>query len=291
MIDRKILKKIFIKIVPPFVLVFLAEMLFLWIFQRLFFNPQINENDWFAAIVCILASIPGVLCGILAYVQTERLHKLEDRHHRPDLFLEKAVFSLEKCADQVLSRERYTAREYEYIEELKKEMEFDTENEGILAFYLQLKLRSGAVVDKVAVQQIDFCFPGIMSSDYSVIVAPLPDEWQKCAPDRNSFHTIYENGDICYKVRFDVYMGKQHLPVNFWNGIYNFLDYGNSLQFECRKIETNIRLKIYHEFSEKGYDEAMLRLKWEAASGISTRRKNYMYQETSESYFTYMIKK
>ncbi len=48
-----------------------------------------SGSDWFAACVSIvgsvISSVPGLACGVFAWVQTQRLHELEDRYHRPML--------------------------------------------------------------------------------------------------------------------------------------------------------------------------------------------------------------
>lgn len=63
------------------------------------FIGQENYYDgeaWFSAtatlIGALISAVPGLMCGILALLQTQKLHKLEARYHRPSLKVNIARF-------------------------------------------------------------------------------------------------------------------------------------------------------------------------------------------------------
>lgn len=58
---------------------------------------------WFSAaatfIGAVISAVPGLMCGIFALVQTQRLHRLEARYHRPAMEIEKIGFSFVKISN------------------------------------------------------------------------------------------------------------------------------------------------------------------------------------------------
>lgn len=47
------------------------------------FDGSIWYTGMITIVAAIIAAIPGIICGILALVQSQRLHELEDRYHLP----------------------------------------------------------------------------------------------------------------------------------------------------------------------------------------------------------------
>lgn len=71
-------------------------------FQRFVIRNFIGQKNyyggeaWFSATATLIggliSAVPGLMCGILALLQTQRLHKLEARYHRPSLKVKNARF-------------------------------------------------------------------------------------------------------------------------------------------------------------------------------------------------------
>lgn len=71
-------------------------------FQRFVIRNFIGQENyyggeaWFSATATLIggliSAVPGLMCGILALLQTQKLHKLEARYHRPSLRVKNARF-------------------------------------------------------------------------------------------------------------------------------------------------------------------------------------------------------
>lgn len=71
-------------------------------YQRFVIKNFIGQENyyggevWFSATATLIggliSAVPGLMCGILALLQTQKLHKLEARYHRPSLRVKNARF-------------------------------------------------------------------------------------------------------------------------------------------------------------------------------------------------------
>ena len=241
---------------------------------------------WFSVIATILASVPGTFCGVLALIQTQRLHAIEDWYRRPILIMREAKLGLLLCGSSKFQYTRYTAKERDYFETVKEKFTSQDDYEGILSLKLQFELQSDPVIHKVEIESINFVFPGI-GEDYLLKVADISSKIKDKGGERYAFHSRYENGRVCYKVSSDIYAGQKLESIKFWNTISGFIDHANQSREEYRIMDTKVSLKVYHEYALKGYDVLLLDIHWKA-NEKNTRKETYMEQVSIESICSYI---
>lgn len=75
---------------------------------------------WYAGMItigaAIIAAIPGIICGFMAYKQTIRLHELEDRYHLPDFYLQEFVLRVRDIEDT----ENFQPRDFQNRKDIKR---------------------------------------------------------------------------------------------------------------------------------------------------------------------------
>lgn len=115
----------------------------------------------------------------------------------------------------------------------------------------------------------------------------ISDHIQKKGGERYAFHSRYEKGHVCYTVLSDLYTGQQLMSINFWNAVSGFLDYANEAKPKYQRMDTKVRLRIYHEYAYRKYDVCLLQIHWKA-SGKNTRKEAYMEQASAEAVCSYI---
>lgn len=83
-------------------------------------DSHFAASDWFGIVAAIVSSLPGTFCGILALVQTQKLHQLENRYHRPMIeFLDMTIrcVSLNKF-DMSASVSQLSPRQFQSVRAL-----------------------------------------------------------------------------------------------------------------------------------------------------------------------------
>lgn len=251
--------------------------------EKLFKKPNYFKGEiWFSVIATCLAAVPGVLCGVLAIIQTNRIHKLEERYHRPILSLLRADMNVEwiqlknyqsKSSDMVLDR---------YIKEIK--------DNSKLANYLELQLnfeiKNEIEVKEITTEKVIFYINGV-TYPFQIIDSDI------CRDRFRYFSRQIVNGERRYFIKCVLYpykLGKHFhgSEEDFWNGIENFTNYENRQDDEFIKIKTELIAKVQYEYAPKKGETIMGRIYWNASSGggrVGTLAK----RGTVDGYFTYDV--
>ena len=243
---------------------------------------------WFSVIAAIFAAVPGTFCGLLALIQTQRLHRMENWYRRPILIMREAKMGLLLCANPDVSYSRYTAQERDYINEVKGKFRSDCEHEGILSLKLQFELQSEPVIRSIEIESVEFAFPDSgEGGTYLLNIDETSANIKEKGGERYAFHSCYENGHVCYTVLSDLYAGQQLMSINFWKAVSGFLDYANEAKPKYQRMDTKVHLRVYHEYACGEYDVFLLQIHWKASTK-NTRKEIYMEQVSRESVCSYI---
>ena len=77
-------------------------------------HPHFSGDTWFSIAASGMAAIPGVFCGILALLQTERINKMEARYHRPVLGFQNASMKIMRLHDERYQK-KSKVKDYEEV--------------------------------------------------------------------------------------------------------------------------------------------------------------------------------
>lgn len=250
-----------------------------------------SGETWFSVIATIVASLPGLICGIIALIQTKRIQVIEDRLNRPVLLLQQAELALDLCARESFDSTRYKSREVRYIEQIKKNMEYI--KEGLLSLKLEFVSNSDYIIYDMYIEFVSFGFYDTEGKlfEYKIDVPKAYSQQRVKLPERFCFRNKYTDGKIHYIFKSDIYTGKeQQMSCEFWDKLLRFMDYWNEKMHEYELISTEIGLRVKHQFMTKEkYDRAKLQIKWKVNKKW-VRDRTYMHNMSDEGLYTYINK-
>lgn len=152
-----------------------------------------NGELWFSAAVtfmgAVISAAPGLLCGVVALVQTKRLHDLEDRYHAPMMELEDARLDFYKM-DSTSYYKQIDRRVYKSIEQFK-----EAGHHWLTDLHIVFNVKNDIVLKSLRVDKIVFSLNG---QDYQAALRNGKGQWDKSYSDfwsferhRQAAHTVY----------------------------------------------------------------------------------------------------
>jgi len=193
----------------------------------------------------LISAVPGLMCGLLAYIQTERLHELEDRYHRPGLELDEAKVSIivlrDKKGDLVKSPKCILGELSDMPYRYRRTVEEVIERQ--YPFYVVIKadfhVKNEVTVKRISVRQVDFLI------GEEALEWVLAGKKGRAAEDRRKiweFSKRIEQGQTKYTLEWILYPSKKKATPDFWFAMRDFTMYTDIRDSRFRNLELNVHM-------------------------------------------------
>ena len=242
-------------------------------------DNHFSGDTWFSIVASSITSLPGIFCGVLALLQTARLHQLESRYHRPSMGLQEAEMKVTWIRDRQYNGITTDYRRDKFVRRaLGKDPEQTRSN--LMTFNLDLEIKNDEFVFRHEAYTVSFC--------------DLPDEWKqyrRCEPDyskgRYLFHIRWEL--FPYSIegsRDNVNTEEKDTETRFWESIEQFTNYENRLDKDYYSLLTKVIVNVYYEYAPVKYETAVGTISWTADDGAG-RHGAEARRITHSGIFTY----
>lgn len=249
---------------------------------------------WFSAAAtfagALISAVPGLMCGLLAYIQTERLHELEDRYHRPGLELDEAKVSiivLRNGKGDMLKRweeirDGLPWNEYRYRR--CAEEAIDKQHPLYIVLRMCFHVKNEVTVKHISVTQVDFL---IGEETLKWVLTGRKSE--KTRYKIWEFEKQIEQGETKYTLEGILCPLKENGTADFWYAMRGFALHEDIRDSERRDLELNVHMNVEYEYSARSGAECMLRVEFDVNKMQQTR----VVQEncSCNGYFTFDIKR
>lgn len=245
---------------------------------------------WLSIVFSSITSIPGIISGVLALLQTKRLHELEGRYHRPSLGLQKAEIKVTWIRDKQYSR---ISADYHRDKLVERVLGGDPEQTraNLMTFNLDIEIKNDIGVINMVPERIEFIF---RQETYTVNFYDMPDEWKQyrvCAPeyskDRYLFCIRWELFPYSIKGSRDTTNTEEKdTETRFWESIEQFTNYENRLDNDYYSLLTKVIVNVYYEYAPVKYETAVGTISWTADDGAG-RHGAEACRITHSGIFTY----
>lgn len=253
-------------------------------------DNHFSGETWFSIVASSITSLPGIFCGVLALLQTARLHQLESRYHRPSMGLQGAEMKVTWIRDRQYKGITTDYRRDKFVRRaLGKDPEQTRSN--LMTFNLDLEIKNDVGVTDIVLDRIEFVF---RHEAYTVSFCDLPDEWKqyrRCEPDyskgRYLFHIRWEL--FPYSIegsRDNVNTEEKDTETRFWESIEQFTNYENRLDKDYYSLLTKVIVNVYYEYAPVKYETAVGTISWTADDGAG-RHGAEARRITHSGIFTY----
>lgn len=246
-----------------------------WINMILKTEHHYSGEVWYSAAVSMVGAFPGTVCGILAFMQAERLHELEDRYHRPSLVLHKAQLSgrkvsvLHKNREEYLNIGRYIgcllAEGYLWDAELS--IEFEVEN--------------GVTIEEIEMIGVDFIFQE--NKKYSISLNEYKEEKSSGFPELVQCSRKFQDGNIIHSLSRRLYPFDHTELQGFWENMTMALGWEMDRSAASEIWEMNIMFRMSYEYGDVSY--ITLKTSWN--KDTQSAKEDTIYYETSNGFFKY----
>ena len=236
-----------------------------------------SGSDWFGGLVSIVGSVlgavSGIILGIIALVQTERLHELEDRYHRPILVLRKAALTADvleefSCRDD--SMEQYAAKQ-----EMKAQGYVFA-----LTTAISFEIGNGIPVKNVELESITFTFTTDPEQRFEVVLDKKSPDFTPQILERK-----YEPNGVIYSMSCLLFPFKE-VEGDFFIWLERFVYYRSIRHPDVETIEVSIKLRLTYEFGRDASIPVWLRIVWVTEEEKNPEAGRFVW-ESSNGYFSY----
>lgn len=231
-------------------------------------HPHFSGDTWFSIAASGMAAIPGVFCGILALLQTERINKMEARYHRPVLGFQNASMKIMRLHDERYQK-KSKVKDYEevfFCEWLVKKK--PEKNFKRISLELVLELKNDTEIYDIILDQISFW---INNKCYIFQIEKMPERWsryRKCT-------RVFENDKYLCIINWDIFPykivnwkdSKDDIESVFGRDIDNFANYDRVLMDNYRTINIDIQARCYYQYSNLDYALITIRTQWDVQKG------------------------
>lgn len=253
-------------------------------------DNHFSGETWFSAVASSVTAIPGIYCGVLALLQTKRLHDLEARYHRPALGFQGAGMKVAWIRDMQYSEMTADYHRDRFVECIKRKDPWGTKA-NLMTFSLDIEIKNDIGVTDIIPEQIEFIF---RNETYTVNFYEIVDEWKQyrtCRPDYNRdrylFHISWELFPYCLKgSRDQINTEEKDTETRFWESIELFTNFENRCDRDYFSLLTKIFVKVYYEYAPAEYNMAVGTISWTADDGAG-RYKAVAERRTHSGIFTY----
>ena len=244
-----------------------------------------SGEAWYTTVAASVAALPGILCGVLALLQTQKLHKLEARYHRPAFVLRHAwmrVIWIHSCLYSSKGR-NYRRAKYE---KWAKGTEENPSMANLLTFEIELEVKNDITVLNMIPEQVIFQFP---EENFTINFLELPEKWtpyRSVIPkwDREKYLLCISWELFPYEIE-----GKtRDEESKFWESMERFTNYGSWCNVNYKSLLTELTVRVYYEYAPVGYERVTGRLFWKVDEKC-VRQGAEVVRSTNSGIFTYMV--
>lgn len=240
---------------------------------------RFSGEVWFSVMATIIgaviSAVPSLVCGLLAILQSQKLHDLENRYHRPMLELNELVTNFLKITSDniLLEKHKLTQRQIKNI--------FNLIEKNYL-WYIEWKIRF-KVKNEIAVTNMQIEKIKIKSANLDYLI-----EFKGSGnAEENLWELQWEcdNGEVTYCFSCDIGSLKEKPNNDFWNAIEEFASYEYRQDEDYRYMEMVFFLNILYEFSGEQKIEKVLNIRLDVEHSVY--KGNIIKNKSSNGYFTY----
>ena len=252
-------------------------------------DNHFSGEIWFSVMSSGIAAVPGIVCGVLALVQTQKLHEMEARYHRPSFGLQGAemevvwIWDKQYCwTEELFQRNRYV--------EWVKEKGHGHMYPNLLALKLDIEIKNDVTVENIVIEEIRFQF---VDRTYILNFDEMPDRWKQYRRCR----LIYQQGKYLVRLIWELYpytlteenkgnVIEKDIESRFWKDIELFTNYENRLDMDYQEVLMRVTARVYYEYAPKKYEIVIGRIAWDVNDGKG-RNKAKAKRSTCSGVFTY----
>ncbi len=251
---------------------------------------------WFSAaatlIGALISAVPGLMCGILALVQTQRLHSLEARYHRPMMEIEKAGLSFVKLRNirddnDILRIKDFDMRQRYGVYEAEKQS-----SEWWIDLELVLFSNNGIAVKNMDIESVTFAFPDAdYDQEYELRLAPLDGNaarTRKFERNKQGERAVYT---LTWSLNPFVPFKQCDKQSGFPQSINEFVFYKREgRNSEYSHMNLSVKMNVDYEYREEKKPQCWLKAVFDAKGlECSERNKDVWGIESTDGYFTYEV--
>ncbi len=222
---------------------------FLDVFKR---ENYFSGDTWFSVVATCIAACPGIFCGVLALIQTQRLYKLE---HKPLRGIMGAKIEFAKPRSDKYEDKKSDYDLARYMRRIK---------ERPLGEYFNLKidieLSNGIEVHNIIIKEIRMRLAG---QDYKFKL--------KAGGDDNhifrGFSQRFYNGNYRCSLWCSMhpYATKEKLEEKFWQEIPKFTYFEEFNDIDYSRLRVDLVANISYDFASYKKERLTIRTYWDAA--------------------------
>lgn len=258
-------------------------------------DNHFDGSLWFSAVAtfigALISAVPGLLCGLLAYIQTERLHEVEDRYHRPWLELDEAEVSvimlrnkkgeLQKSCREILDGLPWTAYRYHRTVEAA----IDRQSWLYIVLKIDFHVKNEVTVKRVSVREVDFL---LEKEKMEWILTGKKENTAESRREIWELNKQIKDGETRYTLEWILCPFEEKATEKFWYNMRDFVLHEGICNSICQHLELNAHLNVEYEYDAGSGTECMLCVEFAAdkmqqAPVVQTGR-------SGNGYFTYDIK-
>ena len=250
-------------------------------------DNHFSGDLWFAAEATLLgafiSAIPGTLCALWAMKQTDRLHKLENRYHRPMLELESTTvhFFRKSGYDCVLYKKGICSRQYWGINRVQ-----EAGNDWYIEFEITFSIKNDITVQTILIDRVEIENP---KDNTKCICLNFPkdimDAWEKNKHKIWDFEGKTEPGHRNYTFSFGVDQMQSSDAETYEMLVNEFADFPERQEYDYRYLTMHIYFTVDYEFADEKNTKNVLSLELEAAK--SKIEDFEVENATANGYFIY----
>lgn len=252
-------------------------------------DNHFDGDLWFSAVATLIGAIisaaPGLICGIFALIQTNRLHKLESRYHRPMLELDMAElkFIRTKNREDVLeyASARLSERQNSGIREALQQKQ---------KWYIDLQitffLKNEITIKEIYVQRVIFI---LNDKEYEIQYSQKADELRKKRHETWDYERQIEEKRVTYLLSWNICSFKKfNNEAEFWERVIEFANYNEMRNPDYLYMTMRIYINIKYEYG--GEQETVNLLKVDYNAMKADLDKFAVTNKSLNGYFTYEYK-
>ncbi|MBD5513916.1 MAG: hypothetical protein HDR06_04475 [Lachnospiraceae bacterium] len=270
-------------------------------------NNYYDGTAWLSVtatlIGALISAVPGLVCGILAMVQTQRLHRLEARFHRPALEIENVELSFARL-DHIYKNDKWFLEGFD----MRQRFSVNQARNQSSAWWVDLKadlfLNNEIAVRDMKIESVTFSFLQAFPDEDSNEDSGKEYKLSLLPPSHNatvirSFERKLKNGHAAYTLLCGLnpfVLETSDKEADFNESIDQFAYYGDGRDPGFWRMNLSVAMKISYDYMEQDPEPCLLRVAFEAdAEANSTEKKafqpnrNIIQKQSANGYITYEV--
>ncbi len=234
---------------------------------------------WFSVAATLvgaaISAAPGLMCGVLALVQTQRLHDLEVRNHHPVLETEKITLSFAKI-DHIFKEDKLPPEILAHLERRELSGLYEAKKQ-LTAWWIDLEAvlfsQNEIAVKYMEIESVTLTFPDAKPEKSYKLFLESPDN--SCARLR-TFSRKLGNGHIAYNLSYclNPFTLEQTDEQNAFESVVSQFCYiSESCDPALLHMELDVHMNVSFEYEGQQKVKCTLRIAFDADDGMTARNK------------------